>query len=149
MDTVDKIATVIPKLKYQLLFLKEREKLFEKTTFNTEKEKENEATYNNSSDFPLSSTSPSSLRLSSELLSDLSQQSHTVTHVDAMLIPKELIDVSLNVPFPNEYVVPPLPASLVNDIENGATHKFGPHHANRQILIDIVCHDLLNKYNLW
>lgn len=158
MDSVDKIATVIPKLKNQLSFLKEREKLFDKSTVMREKGKENDALYNNVSNFLSSSTSLSLFRSSSGLLSDLPEEppalegqflNRPTTHLDAMLIPEESINESLNVPFPIEYVVSSLLSPLLKDIEDGAIQKFGPHRNNRQILIDIVCHDLMNKYNLW
>ncbi len=46
MDSIDKITTIIPKLKNQLLFLKEREELFDKTAVIREKEKGDDAPCN-------------------------------------------------------------------------------------------------------
>jgi hypothetical protein len=58
------------------------------------------------------------------------------------------IEVHVNTVFPEEYIVPTLPQSLMKDIENGLIQKFGPHCSNRQVLIDAVCHDLCSKFNL-
>ena len=158
MDSIDKICTVIPKLKNQLVFLKEREKLFDQAVVNRDNDKENDAPFINVSEISPPSAKPSSFRSSSEILFNLPQRrplieeqflNQTTTHGDVSLIPKGPDDENLRVPFPFEYVVPSLPASLVKDIETGAIQKFGPHHSNRQILIDIVSHDLVDKYNLW
>ncbi|CAF1408207.1 unnamed protein product [Adineta steineri] len=56
---------------------------------------------------------------------------------------------NINSIFPAEYVIPQLPPSLLQDIEAGSLHKFGPHHANRQVLIDAITYDLINTYNLF
>jgi hypothetical protein len=50
--------------------------------------------------------------------------------------------------FPAEYSIPQLPQSLLQDIEAGALLNFGPHHANRQVLIGAITYDLINTYNL-
>ena len=50
--------------------------------------------------------------------------------------------------FPAEYTVPQLPQSLLQDIETGSLHKFGPHHANCQVLIDTITYDLINTFHL-
>ncbi|CAF4802308.1 unnamed protein product [Rotaria magnacalcarata] len=54
----------------------------------------------------------------------------------------------INIAFPNNYKIPPLPKVLIKDIEDGILEKFGPHCANRQILIDAIIYDLLDQYNL-
>ena len=58
------------------------------------------------------------------------------------------VDADIYLPFPDEYKLPPLPDALIKDIENGNLEKFGPHCANRQILIDAIAYDLIEKYNL-
>ena len=50
--------------------------------------------------------------------------------------------------FPERYIMPPLPHSLIKDIETRALNKFGPRYSNRQILIDAVDHDLIDQYKL-
>jgi hypothetical protein len=50
--------------------------------------------------------------------------------------------------FPEEYTIPPLPNSLLKDVEEGALRTFGPHYANRQILVDAVAFDLIGNYKL-
>ena len=128
MDNIDKVAKLIPKLKYQLLFLKEREKLF-KTNDN--------ASFSN---VDSSSVIPKDLNSSSSSSSDVIADTRTLNEVQM----EENIDSA----FPAEYTIPQLPQSLLQDIEAGALEKFGPHHANRQVLIDTITYDLLNKYNL-
>ena len=58
------------------------------------------------------------------------------------------IEQEMNVFFPNEYIIPTLPNSSLQDIETGALHKFGLHHTNRQVLVDTITYDLINKYSL-
>ena len=50
--------------------------------------------------------------------------------------------------FSRGYVIPSLPQALIKDVEQGILHKFGPHCSNRQILIEAVAFDLIDKYNL-
>jgi len=135
MDNIDKVAKVIPKLKYQLLFLKEREKLF--------KPNDNKSISNNDSSSGISTdcnvfSSPNNVinnALSNEGAND-------------QILEETSVKENINSVFPDEYIIPQLPQSLLQDIEAGALHKFGPHHANRQVLIDTITYDLINKYNL-
>ncbi|CAF1502699.1 unnamed protein product [Adineta ricciae] len=89
----------------------------------------------------LDSSSSSSDNLTMSDLSGLDVHDRTLTELQV----KENIDST----FPAEYTIPQLPQSLLQDIEAGALHKFGPHHANRQVLIDTITYDLLKKYNLF
>ncbi|CAF1686023.1 unnamed protein product, partial [Adineta ricciae] len=119
MDSVDKVAKLIPKLKYQLLFLKEREKLFKAN---------NSTSFSNvdlSSVIPkdLDSSSSSSDNLTMSDLSGLDIHDRTLTELQ--------VQENIHSTFPAEYTIPQLPQSLLQDIEAGALHKFGPHHANR------------------
>lgn len=50
--------------------------------------------------------------------------------------------------FPEKYVIPPLPDSLMKDIEDGLLNKFGPHYSNRQIMIDAITYNLVDEYKL-
>ncbi|CAF1096533.1 unnamed protein product, partial [Didymodactylos carnosus] len=68
--------------------------------------------------------------------------------IDQML-GKATIKQETNLIFPDEHTIPVLPKALVQDIETCLLHKFGPHHTNRQILIDTITHDLIEKYNLF
>lgn len=136
MNSVDKIATLIPKFKQQLLFLNEREKLFTKSN-------ENVIQAVASSSIPSTNLNSSSVSESiSDSVSDASICNST-SGSDESTVAKE-IDES----FPEKYAIPQLPTSLVNDIQAGALNKFGPHCSNRQILIESIVHDLITKYNL-
>lgn len=129
MDTIEKISVVIPKFKYQLTFLKEREKLL---TIHSD-------LTNDSVD--LSSTSSSLLSM------DVSSSGQDVSD-DKKTHSQPLIEDKRGDFFPDQYVIPPLPNSLLNDISNGSLNKFGPHFGNRQILIDAIVHDLIDRHKL-
>ena len=58
------------------------------------------------------------------------------------------IKQEINLIFPDEYIIPQLPQALLQGIEAGALHKFRPHHTNRQVLIDTIAYDLINRYSL-
>lgn len=130
MDTIGKIATTIPKLKYQLAFLKEREVL-------------------------MKTIADSSMESMDSLSVPLSISTESASFVQAILDDDDdaTVDASFNEgknnnPFPDEYIIPPLPSSLVKDIENRDLKKFGPHFSNRQVLIDAIVHDLTDKHKL-
>ncbi|CAF4357344.1 unnamed protein product, partial [Rotaria magnacalcarata] len=59
------------------------------------------------------------------------------------------VGADINIAFPDNYKIPPLPKALIKYIEDGILEKFGPHCANRQILIDAIIYDLLDQYNLF
>ncbi|CAF1479913.1 unnamed protein product, partial [Rotaria sordida] len=134
MNSVEKITTLFTKLKQQLLFLKECEKLF------TANDDNSISSIDSSSVDPTNYNPPSSpieLRINSSTNDD------TNDHVlDEVPVKQEM-----NLFFLDEYIIPTLPNSLLPDIETGALHKFGPHHTNRPILIDIIIHDLVEKYH--
>ncbi|CAF3505671.1 unnamed protein product [Rotaria socialis] len=73
----------------------------------------------------------------------------TDDYMDDRLFEESSVKQKSNILFPIEYIIPALPDSLLQDIEAGALHKFGPHHTNRQVLVDIVTHDLINQYDLF
>lgn len=145
MGSVGKITTLIPKLKQQLIFLREREKLF-KTNDNhpIQHVGSSSVLITNSNSSAISSTNPNLLSSPFESVSTQSSQ----PPMDEMAYHQSSIARDENVPFPDEYMMPPLPDGLMNDINSGALNKFGPHYSNRQILIDCVVHDLVHKYNL-
>ena len=128
MDNVEKVAGVIPKLKYQLIFLKERDVLMSTST-----------------DDPMNTVQPVPVSLSTT-----SQETSSVQEIfdfDTTLN-QSSIQSKNDDQFPEKYVIPPLPHSLMKDIEAGSLHKFGPHYSNRQILIDTVAHNLVDEFKL-
>ena len=134
MNSIDKITTLFPKLKQQLLFLKEREKLFEV----------DENNLLSSIDSLSITPTNSNLHCSIESAIELS----TNGDMNDQLLQEVPIEQEMNVFFPNEYIIPTLPNSSLQDIETGALHKFGPHHTDRQVLVDTITYDLINKYSL-
>jgi len=134
MDNIEKIAKLVPKFKQQLLFLKEREKLF------TVNDDHLNAVIDSSS----FTTSNSSFSSPIKSLNNLS----TNDDMNEQVSREALTEQDMNLSFPDEYIIPTLPNALLHDIETCALHKFAPHHGNRQILIDTIYHDLIEKYNL-
>ncbi|CAF4393012.1 unnamed protein product, partial [Rotaria magnacalcarata] len=59
------------------------------------------------------------------------------------------VGVAISKPFQDDYKIPSLPNAVIKDIEQGKLEKFGPHCANRQILIDAIVYDLRDNYNLF
>ncbi|CAF0965685.1 unnamed protein product [Didymodactylos carnosus] len=135
MDSIEKIATLFPELKHQLMFWKEREKLFQVFNDNSV------SSIDSSPAIPINSSLPDSP------LRSMNNLSTNDCMIDQML-GKATIKQETNLIFPDEYTIPVLPKALVQDIETCLLHKFGPHHTNRQILIDTITHDLIEKYNL-
>lgn len=134
MDNMEKIKSIFPKLKQQLLFLKEREKLFK---INDDKSNPSADSFIEiiNGDFSFNNIQ-STIDISTD--DNVNNQPCDVPPVEQRLQPK----------FPDEYIIPTLPRSLIQDIEAGDMSKFGPHHANRQIIIDTIAHDLINTYCL-
>lgn len=136
MNSMDKISTLIPKFKQQLAFLSEREKLFKKSN-------ENVTQAADPSSMPSTNCNLSSASESvSGSTSDVSI-CNTSSESDQSTSAKEINEL-----FPEKYIIPPLPNSLVKDIQEGTLNKFGPHCSHRQILIELVVYDLINTYNL-
>jgi hypothetical protein len=128
MDTVEKIGTVLPKLKYQLMFLKEREVLMTEISLHPI--------------VPASATSPVHSVSAASIL-PLETRTDDCASLDRVAT-VEMHRQS----FPDQYIIPTLPNSLLKDIESGHLHKFGPHFSNRQILIDTIVHDLIDQHKL-
>jgi hypothetical protein len=126
MDTVEKIATVLPTLKYQLIFLKEREAVMSK----------------------IADTSMRSMDAPSSVIAIASTGSAQSTSNDDPAADQSSVEERGNDHFPAKYVIPPLPNSLLKDIEDGSLNKFGPHFSNRQVLIETIAHDLIDNYKL-
>ncbi|CAF4165901.1 unnamed protein product [Adineta steineri] len=156
LNNVERISQLIPKLKQQLIFLEEREKLFRKvddgsisydgSLFNIPTiPKTPVFTLPNAQTSPavsLNSKSPSSIYLSNANLSSTMAMENSTTDefLTAAGVPSS---------FPDVYEVPILPKALLKDIGGGNLKTFGPHCQGRQILIDAVVHDLIENYNLF
>ncbi|CAF3813633.1 unnamed protein product [Rotaria sp. Silwood1] len=165
MNSVERISPLIPKFKQQLIFLEEREKLFKKID---DYSVQFDGSFSNASSNVQTSSVVSIDSLSSSMISIDSQSSSMVSINSQSLsfVPAPTngclsnqrmensrsdqygVDADIFIPFPDNYKIPPLPNALIKDIENGIVEKFGPHCANRQILIDAVAYDLIEKYNL-
>lgn len=165
MNSVERISQLIPKFKQQLLFLEEREKLFKKIndySVQCDGSLSNISTNSQTTSMvPISSQTTSMVPINSQTTSMVpinSQPSSFVPVPATDSLSKESMDYSrsdhsdvgadINIAFPDDYKIPLLPKALIKDIEDGILEKFGPHCANRQILIDAIVYDLLDKYNL-
>jgi hypothetical protein len=156
---------LIPKFKQQLIFLKEREKLF-KTKDDSPNQFINSSPISskntdllsisstNSNLSTISSTN-SNLSTISSANSDSSSSSQGANNdyspkesMKSLPVDQVLVHKDASVLFPNEYTIPSVPNSLLKDIEEGALNTFGPHYSNRQILIDAVVFDLTQNYKL-
>ncbi|CAF3337670.1 unnamed protein product [Rotaria socialis] len=155
LNNVERISQLIPKLKQQLRFLEEREKLLrgiENGSISCDSSLSNTSTIPKTPiiTVPNAQTSPtvsvnsqslSSIYLSNTKISSTMSMNNLTTD---QIIPATDIPSS----FPDIYEVPILPNALLKDIEAGNLKSFGPHYQGRQILIDAVVHDLVENYNL-
>lgn len=147
MNNVERISMIIPKFKLQLLFLEEREKLLKSNVDCPEQRTISSS--NTTTGSPAvqcisvdSQATPSTLKSAAAVDSPLKAIMNNPTC--------ERSDITEDVDelFSRGYVIPPLPQALIKDVEQGILHKFGPHCSNRQILIEAVAFDLIDKYNL-
>ena len=152
MNSVERISTLIPSFKLQLIFLEERENLFKNIadysiqgTDTSFKITTNDQSLNASTSTMVSidSQSLSSTGLNTSSTADLPRLSIIDCAADRLNF-----DVSIDTTFPDNYKIPSLPSGLIKDMQNDNVAKFGPHCTNRRILIDAVVHDLIHKYNL-
>lgn len=155
LNNVERISQLIPKLKLQLLFLEEREKLFQRvddgsisyggSLSNTPSIPQTPIlTLPNAQTAPVVSVcskSPPSIDLSTTHLSSTVSMNDSTTN-------QVMTVVGLPSSFPDVYTIPKLPNALCKEIEAGNLKTFGPHCQGRQILIDAVVHDLVENYNL-
>jgi hypothetical protein len=91
------------------------------------------------------SSSPSTL--SSSISNELTSLVQVASNDDATL-DRSCVEEKDSDQFPDKYIIPSLPNSLIKDIEDGHLKKFSPHFSNRQISVDIIAHDLINKHKL-
>ena len=144
MNSVERISTLIPKFKQQLIFLEEREKLFKKI---------NDAVQcdDSLSTMATNSQTTSTVSINSQTTSSVpvpTTDSVSKNYMDTSRSNYAGVDADINITFPDDYKIPVLPNALIKDIKDGKLQKFGPHCANRQIMIDAIAYDLIDKYNL-
>lgn len=156
MNSIERIGQIIPKFKQQLIFLEEREKLFRQidadqisscdltSSTSTIPKPSNWSSASNQSPPPVSMNSipsdftpPTNNTLTTITTINTSKSDQTTTGTNAPLSS-----------FPDAYQVPPLPNEWVKLIDAGKLDCFGTHCHGRQILIDIVVHDLIENYDL-
>ncbi|CAF3344192.1 unnamed protein product [Rotaria sp. Silwood2] len=155
LSSVERISQLIPKLKQQLIFLEERDKLFRK--INDDSIPYDELPSNESTKSKPPVLCPTNSQ-SSSIVPVNSTVSYSTHAPDAHLASKISIDnskfdqtvtgIGASSSFPDEYQIPPLPKALQKDIEAGVLTNFRPHFQGQQILIDAVVHDLIENYNL-
>ena len=151
VSTLDSVKTFFPKSKEQLLFLREREKLFAADP-KVDDINENEI-HGGSSIVTLHPISPpSSAPISPSLMTHILEKpidQSSIHDITTDQSSDSIMDVETKARLPYEYLIPSLLLSLLKDIGRGDLSKFNNHHRNRQILMDTLFFDLTTKYNLW
>lgn len=157
MSNVDGIRSIFPKYKQQLLFLRERERLFDaSSTFNDNKENESVT----QDLIPSSSCAGNALDVAVAASTLQRNQSSYDAHesnpdetlaleIPLLRSPSVMRDCSSTIPLPDSYRLNSLPSSLLKDIDSGDLSKFNSHCKNRQILIDALFYDLTINHNIW
>lgn len=146
MNNVERISQIIPKFKQQLLFLEQREKLFQKS--NEQLVSINSASNHTSIIIPITQV-PVNDHSSSNVIAKPTTDVNSKVSIDDSIVDEYDADsAGMNVSFPIIYTIPSLPSALTKDIEKGKLDKFGPHCSNRQILIDAIAHDLIDNFDL-
>ena len=166
MNSVERISLIIPKFKQQLIFLEEREKLFQKINdcsipiddmaLSDESKRcqslvTASANVLASSRVSINSQLPSTLSVNSQsspTVSLNSQPSFVVRAETTTTADQSNPSAGGNIPFPEDYKIPALPKELIEEIENKTMDKFGPHCSNRRILIDAIVYDLIHNHKL-
>ena len=151
MYTLESAKIFFPKYKQQLLFLREREKLFAADP-KMEDNDENEVHGESSIITPDPISAPSSMPIIPLLMTDMQEESIDQSFIhDITTEPSSdsIMDVETRARLPDEYSIPSLPPSLLQDIDRGDLSKFNNHCRNRQILMDTLFFDLTTNYNLW
>lgn len=147
MNNIERISQLIPKFKLQLIFLEEREKLFQNVNEYSIERGNSLSNASTVSQAP-PNVSLDSLLSSSSSVSTNDSLSKITTNDLTFNEDSSNTDADSVVPFPDVYQIPSLPNALIKDIQEGILDKFGPHCSNRQILIDAVSYDLIENYNL-
>lgn len=159
MNDNESIKSIFPTLKQQLLFLRERRNLFDDlSTKDTNKENETVSELTRSFITDIKPSSNESICASSSpktIIPVIHSQDSSLCDVtntlEISIENKSNLDITppARLPLPDHYLLPLLPPSLLNDIENGDLSKFNSHCKNRQILLDVIFHDLTERYNIW
>ena len=159
MSDSESVKSIFPTLKQQLLFLRERKKLFDElSTTDTNKENETAAEVTRSFFDDLKPSSNESIAAQSspeKIITSVVSQNLSLCNVTNII--ETSIENKSNLastspsrlPLPDNYHLPDLPSSMLNDIKNGDLSKFDSHCKNRQILLDVIFHDLTEQYNIW
>lgn len=159
MDSIDSIKTIFPTLKQQLLFLRERNKIFDEQSTRSVQQQKEPGCKSPQKSIHTGDSSLCSAILDSELIANPRDTSHrSEISLDGIrnnsASPKNddfksMNNLSSKLSLPDNYCLPPLPSSLLDDIGKGDLSKFNNHCRNRQILIETIFHDLTERYNLW
>ncbi|CAF3727024.1 unnamed protein product [Adineta steineri] len=162
MNNVERISVIIHKFKQQLLFLEEREKLFRtdvaltefdgSSTSITTTQSSSIITIPRSSSFSTSTSQSFTATATNSPISIFTSESSTdclsKSPTNNFTPDRYNNNTTIHELFTDQYNIPSLPNNLIKDIEDGDMIKFDPHFSNRQILIDAVSYDLINKYKL-
>ena len=157
MNNVDGIKSIFHKYKQQLLFLRERERLFDVPSTNTDN-KENETVVQdpipssncavNAIGIAVAASTPKKPKSSYDVHASHPDETLTL-EIPPLRSPTVMPDCSSKIPLPDTYRLNSLPSSLLNDIDSGDLSKFNSHCKNRQVLIDAIFYDLTTNYNIW
>ncbi|CAF1503507.1 unnamed protein product [Adineta ricciae] len=158
---MERISTLIPKFKQQLIFLEEREKLLRKINDRTNSH-DSESSDASTNGQLLGITTSTNYHTLPTVSADRHSHSSSFMHANTArsehssdksigdsAADRSNSDPAGNTSFPEDYKMPVLPDALIKDVNDGNIVKFGPHCSNRRILIDAVVYDLINKYNLF
>lgn len=175
LNSVERISTIIPKFKLQIRFLEERERLFSTNSTSREltdssmkittaaaaaatttKTKtttitqlfQNSMTSDQCDNDAYPDTSFDDVRGSNEDVETSRGERNNSEGVGTYFGDQRTSDTNTCVSFPDQYRIPSVPNSLKQDIEDEKLKRFGPHGANRQILIDAINFDLIKTYKL-
>ncbi|CAF1553563.1 unnamed protein product [Adineta ricciae] len=143
LNSVERISQIIPKVKQQLLFLEEREKLFrqiEDSSISCDGSLSNTSVISKTSALSLlNAQAPSGLSISSQSshsahLSNANLAATMSTNssvVDQTIAAATAATADAPPSFPDTYEIPALPKALLKDIEVGNLKTFGPHCQGR------------------
>ena len=155
LNSVERVSQLIPKFKQQLIFLEEHQKLFKQIDgYSVQYDDSSSGAAVNSeiSSRVLQNCQVSSMISTNCLVSSIVPVSTndclSKEFMNASRFDQSDVDVAINKAFSDDYKIPSLPNVVLKDIEQGNLEKFGPHCANRQILIDAIVYDLVDNFNL-
>ena len=133
MSTLDSAKTFFPKYKQQLLFLREREKLFAADP-KMDENNESEGHGGSSIVTPDPISPPSSTPIIPSLMIDIREEpidQSSIHDITTDQSSDSIMDVETKARLPDEYSIPSLPLSFLKDIDCGDLSKFNNHCRNR------------------